>query len=361
MSFSSSPLSSPALAHAVAAVHSPLTPARHSDSTLSPPVDVQQLEQPANVARPRRLSVSDHALLTRALSNAFSFDGSRSRPSSAEAQRRAKTRYNVPTVGAGTMKDTHATEVFALAYSADSAQLAAGCGDGSIRLFANAPGQSHLSLQRVAHHASDRDHLPATCVRYNPVKAGDDARVLLAAYADGTVSQWRIGGPATEAKCARNTVTPGDSAGANSIYAVAYQADGKSFATAGRDHIVRLFDETTGALVRECDNVGSHGHTNRIYALKYHPSDANMLLSAGWDNSIQFCQLDMREKQTYQLWSRIGGGCCAVGCNSHSVFIVLSLFISLQGTRALATRRAASSVRTCAAMRWISTRWAQRF
>ena len=30
------------------------------------------------------------------------------------------------------------------------------------------------------------------------------------------------------------------------------------------------------------------GHTSRVYALKYHPTDPNVLVSAGWDDTVQF-------------------------------------------------------------------------
>jgi len=28
------------------------------------------------------------------------------------------------------------------------------------------------------------------------------------------------------------------------------------------------------------------GHSNRIFCVKYHPKDSNMLVSGGWDNTV---------------------------------------------------------------------------
>ena len=30
------------------------------------------------------------------------------------------------------------------------------------------------------------------------------------------------------------------------------------------------------------------GHESRVFALKYHPTDPNILVSAGWDDTVQF-------------------------------------------------------------------------
>jgi len=34
-------------------------------------------------------------------------------------------------------------------------------------------------------------------------------------------------------------------------------------------------------------NKGTSGHSNRVYAVKFKPTDPNVLLSGGWDNTIQ--------------------------------------------------------------------------
>ena len=31
------------------------------------------------------------------------------------------------------------------------------------------------------------------------------------------------------------------------------------------------------------------GHTNRVFSIKCHPSDPNIVFSGGWDNTVQVC------------------------------------------------------------------------
>ena len=218
--------------------------------------------------------MSDPTLLQRALSRALSHE--RPTPAIAAAGARMHTRFSVTTdevKGSG-----NHTEVFALAYSPDSTLLGAGCGDGSIRLFDASQAGGH-KLARVLRLQKDAEHLPTTCLRFNPAPGAqgeDGSSILLAAQADGTVSQWRVGGKGhADPLPLRTTISPNK----DSVYALAYAPAGTSFATAGRDHTVRIYDELTGALVKTCENAGAHGHSNRIYALKWHPMDPHVLLS----------------------------------------------------------------------------------
>ena len=50
------------------------------------------------------------------------------------------------------------------------------------------------------------------------------------------------------------------------VRAIAVSPDGKLLATGGNDRIVRLWDSSTGKLVRELN-----GHRGHIYSLEYHP------------------------------------------------------------------------------------------
>jgi WD40 repeat protein len=38
---------------------------------------------------------------------------------------------------------------------------------------------------------------------------------------------------------------------------------------------------------RKFDLTTDKGHSDRVYAVKFHPSDPNLLFSAGWDNTVQ--------------------------------------------------------------------------
>ncbi len=75
-------------------------------------------------------------------------------------------------------------------------------------------------------------------------------------------------------------------------------SDGKMFAAAGMDTIVYVYDEQTKQKVVEMKVGGKNlpGHSNRIFALKFHNQDPNVLISGGWDRTIQI--YDLREGRT---------------------------------------------------------------
>ena len=83
----------------------------------------------------------------------------------------------------------------------------------------------------------------------------------------------------------------------NQVFAIDYRSDGTRFATAGRDFKVRLYDEATKKCVTTLSGAdrdgGSHGHANRVFSLKFFPDDENILMSAGWDNTVQLWDLRM--------------------------------------------------------------------
>ena len=57
-------------------------------------------------------------------------------------------------------------EVFCLRFSPDGKFLAAGCGDGAIRVFSAQTGKLAYNLQAGSNVA-----LPTTCIRFRPVTA----------------------------------------------------------------------------------------------------------------------------------------------------------------------------------------------
>ncbi|KAL3892477.1 MAG: hypothetical protein SGPRY_015097, partial [Prymnesium sp.] len=96
------------------------------------------------------------------------------------------------------------TSVYCVRWSADDQLLAAGCGDGVVRVFDPELGRVKYTLQRQTWRAK----LPCTCLRFRPVvmpskqegnnegeeggEEGDSAYILLVSNADGTVQQWDV-------------------------------------------------------------------------------------------------------------------------------------------------------------------------
>lgn len=161
--------------------------------------------------------------------------------------------------------------------------LAAGCEDGSIKIYnaTNSKLVYILNQRRVDKNSEEEQKRPSTCIRWRP--AGNSARtknVLISVHADGSIQHWHT----TSGKSLHKLYSS-----QNQLYCADFAPDGRTFATAGRDLIVRMYDETTKQIVVEFQPGGavSQGHSNRIFSVKYNPQDPNILISGGWDNTIQ--------------------------------------------------------------------------
>ena len=173
------------------------------------------------------------------------------------------------------------SEVFCVRFSPDGKFLTAGCGDGAIRVFNTSTGVLTYNLQGGSSIA-----LPTTSIRFRPVNAASRTKnVFLAANAAGAVQHWHM----TSGKCL-HTLEDDD----NQVYALDYNEEGTHFATAGRDKAVRVYDEATKTLISKMQGGArvsprdTPGHSNRIFSAKFAPTDQNIVVSGGWDNTVQF-------------------------------------------------------------------------
>ena len=65
-------------------------------------------------------------------------------------------------------------------------------------------------------------------------------------------------------------------------------------AVAGKDCRIRIYDEATKSLTMTMKMLGENpGHSNRIFSVKFSPYNPNLLVSGGWDNTLQLN--DLRE------------------------------------------------------------------
>jgi WD40 repeat protein len=123
------------------------------------------------------------------------------------------------------------SEVFCVRFSPDSQLVAAGLGNGQVKLYQAQSGRPAYQFS-----TSDRS-LPATAMRFRPAGESIKTRnVLLTANADGHIQHWHV----TSGKCL-HTIVEAD----NQAFAIDYTADAAKFATAGKDYCVRVYDEAT--------------------------------------------------------------------------------------------------------------------
>ena len=118
------------------------------------------------------------------------------------------------------------SEVFSVRFSPDGQFVAAGCGDGAIRVFNAHTGALAYNLQGGSNVA-----LPTTAIRFRPSsEANKTKNVLIAANAAGAVQHWHM----TSGKCLHSM----EEDHGNQVYALDYNREGTQFVTAGK---VRLF------------------------------------------------------------------------------------------------------------------------
>lgn len=172
------------------------------------------------------------------------------------------------------------SEVFCVRFSPDDQYLAAACGDGAIRVYNTMTGKRAFLL----HDERREQHLlPTTQLRWRPQQAISKTRnVLISIGADGRITHWH-----TSSGMCLHEIHEKD----NQLYCLDYAMDGSHFATAGKRREVHIYDEVTKkqtAVLTGGDSMNTPGHSNRVFSLKYHPRMPEVLVTGGWDNTVQF-------------------------------------------------------------------------
>jgi WD40 repeat protein len=104
--------------------------------------------------------------------------------------------------------------------------------------------------------------------------------ILVTGSADGAIRHWH----ATSGKCLHSKIENPD----NHIYCMDFNPDGTLLAAAGKDHKIKVYDETTKSLAFEMKELADlPGHSNRVFCVKFNKEQPTMIVSGGWDNTIQ--------------------------------------------------------------------------
>jgi len=144
---------------------------------------------------------------------------------------------------------------------------------------------SKLDFTLYGRSASGDIDMPITALQWRPASAQlKTPNVIVTAQADGALRHWN----GSTGKLLYSMLQEPE----NHLYALDFNSEGTLLATGGKDHFVRVYDETTKALAMKMKGRGEViGHSNRIYCVKFNERDYNMLASGGWDNTVKIYDL----------------------------------------------------------------------
>jgi COMPASS component SWD3 len=113
-------------------------------------------------------------------------------------------------------------------------------GNGTIRVFNAETGALAYTLNEGIVEA-----LPITSIRFRPVNDKSKTKnVLLAVSADGDVQHWHVtSGRLLHSHREEN----------NQLFCADFKSNAEQFAAAGKDHVIRIYDEATKTLIQEMD------------------------------------------------------------------------------------------------------------
>ncbi|CAK8698082.1 unnamed protein product [Clavelina lepadiformis] len=173
--------------------------------------------------------------------------------------------------------------IYSLQYCPNGENLAVGFGNGGIYIVKQ--NGDNFKVSELTH--GHRKGLAVMSLKY---LRDENGLFLLSAGAAGAVNVWDLN---TDAKIEPLFTLEEEG---NEINALDLSCDCTFFATAGKDRHIRLYDATTMKPFQTIeapdyltmDEISVYtGHTKRVFALKFHPEENHLFLTAGWDDCVK--------------------------------------------------------------------------
>jgi WD40 repeat protein len=177
-------------------------------------------------------------------------------------------------------------------FDEEGVYLAAGC-NGKIAMITSAK----------MHTINTEDSVTSLCWKPR-ISTAKTKNVVIVGESLGGISQWHC----TSRKQVYNIQTPSE------VFSIDYHRWFNLVVCGGRDGILRIYDDITQSLVTEFEQK----HTNRIFCVKSHPEDENLLISGGWDSTIQVW--DIRVPQSIR--SILGPHICGESIDLKNSFLL---------------------------------------
>ena len=180
--------------------------------------------------------------------------------------------------------DEEQKDVFCVEYEHDDKFLAAGIGDGSIAIYNLMNGKLAQTIQYQ--NAETNEMARTMCVKWRKMMYTTDTgtqrkqSMLLCCFSDGVINEY-----VSPVGKLSSTVIEKD----NQTFVLDIDPFEEKFCTGGKDYRVRVYDLETKDLIQKMIPVDSKepGHAQRIFALTYKKDDPNVVISGGWDKTLQ--------------------------------------------------------------------------
>lgn len=187
------------------------------------------------------------------------------------------------------------TQALCVRWNNDGSLLAAGGGDGVVRFF-QVRGGHHLEKRNIGSSVESvnpiftNDRMPVMGLRFRP---GNTATHLRVAYADNMVELYDY---KTGSSKASTKEVDTETMKENQILAIDYNVDGTMWASAGKDRVVRVYDETQpkGPKKELAGTRCAPGHSNRICCVRFSTHTPSLIASAGLDGTVKLW--DVRDR-----------------------------------------------------------------
>ena len=173
------------------------------------------------------------------------------------------------------------SEIMLAKFGHEDSLVACGCSDGYVRIYNLIKSSKIAEFNTNVKDRESNSNTPVNAIRWRPAseKLESMGAVVLAANTNGHLFQFL-------AKTGKQIWHGVESD--NQIFALDYASDGRFFASAGRDSVIRIYDEetkkTTHSMKGELRQKA--GHSNRVFAVKFKPENPAILASGGWDQNV---------------------------------------------------------------------------
>jgi len=174
--------------------------------------------------------------------------------------------------------------IFCIAVHPETCKVVTGLGSGLMHVY----DTSDVKMPRLRRlRAGLASSLPLLALKFYPCLARD---LLFSGGSNGLLQVWNF-----EDYNVLQSIEEQD----NQIMAIDFTGDGMHVASVGKDACVRLYDTRNLKLTRryagthtlDFDTIGNDlsvpGHSGKIFAVKFHPDNTNMLVTASWDQTLK--------------------------------------------------------------------------